>query len=183
MTDSKTHDIAAFLSGGTYPTKDIPISLDGPSLIELHAIEKRLSEPTESPEASAVLEETRSAIIERIRQSTFTVRIMGMPTKVRKDLLTKVMSEMPDVDNVAPEGRDDFYTELLWDAYITEIVAPDGTVTRPDRENIKQFRSVAPDYAHTAITAGIQDLDQESQIGYYALVTSADFLSKPSLEG
>src|SRR5690606_11790061 len=88
-------------------------------------------------------------------QSKYVFKIVGLSTQTREDLLEKARTDIKpeyeshknfmtgQVDKVEKESpkRDRYYTNLLWQASIEQIVSPTGAVdTAPTLETIEAFR-------------------------------------------
>jgi len=63
---------------------------------------------------------------------------------------------------------------------VVNITDPSGATSgKPNQEDVRTFRSYAPQSAVNAIEQGIQDLENEVSAGFEVIARSADFLSKP----
>lgn len=184
-----TFDIAQVLMGRGYPETEVPFYLDEATAVEISRAEKNLTHlGLLQKDTEYAAEEKRLAELkEKLRKDQFTYHLRGVPNKTRQDVLKKAFEKYPKkIDAFGLGGidendeRDQFYTNLLWQAMTVKIVSPDGQVqVHPTLEVIEQFRDYAPAAALSAIDDAIQELSVGAKAGFEAASRDADFLSQP----
>jgi hypothetical protein len=186
LPDVKTFDLKAVLEGRKYPEKIVKIYFDEELAITLAEADKmlnQLSANSDSEEFEAKREEFEK-MLEDSEKYVYRVKLRGVPMKARKDMFRSLQAKYPDMDimNVSAVDfdREDEYSSMIWQAYVVEIIAPDGSrASLNSADDVKEFRNLAPQSAVFAIDNGIAELENQVQIGFEVMAKSSDFLSKP----
>jgi len=185
--ETKTFDLAAVLEGRDYPEKTVDVYFDESLGMAVSEANNILGDLAKKGESSAYkdAEKKFEDLLKTAEKHRYRVLLRGVPRKVKKDILTRLMAEYPkdknifDLDSFTPE-KEEFYSGLLWEAYVVNITDPSGATSgKPNQDDIRTFRSYAPQSAVNAIEQGIQDLENEVSAGFEVIARSADFLSKP----
>jgi hypothetical protein len=186
LPDVKTFDLKAVLEGRKYPEKIVKIYFDEELALTLAEADRMLTDmavDSDGKEFEAKREEFEKMLSEAEKYA-YKVRLRGVPVKARKDMFRALQAKYPN-QNILDVSAVDFdkeeeYSALIWQAYVVEIIAPDGsTASLKSSDEVKEFRGLAPQSAVLAIDNGIADLENEVQIGFEMIAKSADFLSKP----
>jgi hypothetical protein len=182
----KTFDLKAVLEGRKYPEKVVTIYFDEELAITLAEADRLLTELAVGPddEAFEKKREEFEKMLEDSNKYAYKVRLRGVPMKARKDMFRALQAKYPDLDfmNVSAIDfdREDEYSAMIWQAYVVDITAPDGSrASLTSAEDVKEFRGLAPQSAVIAIDNGIAELENEVQAGFEVIAKSSDFLSKP----
>ena len=185
--ETKTFDLAAVLEGRDYPEKTVDVFFDeslGLAISEANNILEGLAEKGDTA-AYKDAEKKFEDLLKTADKHRYRVLLRGVPRKVKKDILTRLMAEYPkdknifDMQSFTPE-KEEFYATLLWESYVVNITDPSGATSgKPNADDIRTFRSYAPQSAVNTIEQGIQDLENEVSSGFEVMARSADFLSKP----
>jgi len=186
VPDAKTFDLKAVLEGRKYPEKIVKIYFDEDLAITLAEADEMLTDLAinADDERFEVKREEFEKMLADADKYAYRVRLRGVPMKARKDMFKVLQSKYPnqDIMNVSAVDfdREEEYSSLIWQAYVVEIIAPDGsTASLKTAEEVKEFRNLAPQSAVLAIDNGIADLENQVQAGFEVIAKSADFLSKP----
>lgn len=180
--DVKTFDLAAALSGRTFPEIVVPVFFDEALQFELNRLDKEIAK-TLGEEADE-LSKNREELLEKFKAAVIKVRVKGTPRHIRKATLDKVLEDHPQeytpfgVPKPNPEG-DEAYANATWALHVVEITGPDGSTLVPSEADIHAFRNQAPDAAIVAVERAIQELTEGSKSGYETAVQDLDFLSRP----
>jgi len=186
VPDVKTFDLKAVLEGRKYPEKIVKIYFDEELALTLAEADRMLTDMAinSDGEEFKTKQEEFEAMLADADKYAYKVRLRGVPVKARKDMFRALQAKYPN-QNIMDVSAVDFdkeeeYSALIWQAYVVEIIAPDGsTASLKSAEEVKEFRGLAPQSAVLAIDNGIADLENEVQLGFEMIAKSADFLSKP----
>jgi hypothetical protein len=186
LPNVKTFDLKAVLEGRKYPEKIVKIYFDEELAITLAEADRMLTDMAMNSDGEEfkVKREEFEAMLADADKYAYKVRLRGVPVKARKDMFKALQAKYPN-QNILDVSAVDFdkeeeYSALIWQAYVVEIIAPDGsTASLKSAEEVKEFRGLAPQSAVLAIDNGIADLENEVQLGFEMIAKSADFLSKP----
>jgi len=182
----KTFDLGAVLSGQDYPEKTVDVYFNEALAFEVAKANKELQFLDGlNEEKFKEAQDKFDALVERLAQYKYVFHLKAIPSRFKKDIAKEVDSKFPAKFNPLgmPEPdakRDDLFAELMMQAYITKIVAPDGAVVlKPSIETIRNFRNNAPDHALAIVESEIVSFQQDISDGFETAAKSADFLSKP----
>lgn len=182
----KTFDLGAVLAGQSYPSEVIDIYFDEAtaySITKLSQIVKQLAVAGGQEFDDA--EKELYALIDSMKERKYEFHIQGVPNHIYLGIRDRVNAEIPERRNslgIAEDDpkRDELYVAMIFETFITKIVAPDGAeIVRPTLESIKDLRANAPKHALKKIEDGINNLAQSVAAGFEITVRSTDFLSKP----
>lgn len=182
----KTFDLGAVLSGQDYPEKTVDVYFNEALAFEVAKANKELQFLDGlSDEKFNQAQDKFDALVERLAEHKYVFHLKAIPSRFKKDISKEVDAKHPAKLN--PLGmaepnrnRDDLFAELMMEAYITKIVAPDGaTIVKPGLDTIKNFRQNAPEHALAIIESEIIGFEQDISVGFETAAKSADFLSKP----
>lgn len=182
----KTFDLGAVLSGQDYPEKTVDVYFNESLAYEVAKVNRELNFIDSSNEEKfKEAQDKFDALVERLAEHKYVFYLKAIPSRFKKDIAKEVDSKFPAKFNPLgmPEpdsNRDDLFAELMMEAYITKIVAPDGAaVVKPNLETIRNFRNNAPDHALAIVESEIVSFQQDISVGFETAAKSADFLSKP----
>lgn len=186
----KTLDLGAFLAGQNHPTEVVEVFMAEDVMYSLARANEaiRKAEVRGETEAIAELEARRDELVEAGISSRLEVHLQGISKKTEKDIERKVIAEHPVDTDLLGRPKPNFerteaLANLFWAAYITKIVAPDGSaLVAPGLEDIQNLRDNAPEPAINAIEAAINEFTTGSKSGFESLVQEHGFLSQPSPE-
>lgn len=182
----KTFDLGAVLSGMDYPEKTVDVYFNEVLAFEVARANMELNLLDGlSEDKFKEAQDKFDALVERLAEHKYVFHLKAIPSRFKKDIADKVEAEYPT--KFSPLGmpepdrkRDELFAELMMEAYITKIVAPDGAViVKPGLETIKNFRSNAPEHALALVESEIISFEQDISSGFETAAKSADFLSKP----
>lgn len=184
----KTFDLAAALSGIDYPSVNVEVYFNEAlayQIAELNEQLNRLSMLEDKSEYNK-MQKKFDSFISDIDSHKFVFHIKGIPAHVENSIIETVKEQYPtkrnalgiaETDNVE---ADTAYMELMLQAYIHKITAPDGSVINaPSIEDIKTLRKNSPAHVIRLIENAIIELKNKVVNGFELGIKSADFLSKP----
>lgn len=188
-TSEEVFSFAEVVQGRSYPSEDVNIYLDEATAYRIAKIEEAIAVEADSDRVNK-LEAEIISLREQLEKSKYVFKIAGIPTEVREGLLTKAYAEIPatyhhnknfltggleKVEKESPE-RDKLYTNLLWQAHVNQIIAPDGRVeTSPSLAAIVAFRG-APLSQQQKLANAINKLVVAADA--FEQVVDDDFLAK-----
>jgi hypothetical protein len=184
----KTFDLAAALSGINYPSVDVEVYFDEALAYEISEINRKLDilSSAGKDEEYLKLEKKFDGFLKSVQEHKFTFTIKGVPAYIENSITDEIKKKFPVKRNalgVAEQDNteaDEEYVKLIFGAYISKIVAPDGSVIAPpSSEDILALRSNAPAHVLNSIQQAIVDLKTKTANGFEIGIKSADFLSKP----
>jgi len=184
--NSKTFDLGAVLSGQDYPEKTVDVYFNESLAYEVAKVNRELNFLDSSNEKKfKEAQDKFDALVEKLAEHKYVFYLKAIPSRFKKDIDTQVEKSFPTKFNQIgmPEQnitRDEYFAELMMEAYITKIVAPDGAeVVKPSVETIRNFRLNAPRHALALVESEIIAFEQDISVGFETAAKSADFLSKP----
>lgn len=153
-TERKVFNFAQTVLDRSYPEIDVKIYLDEAKTQRLVDHITQISEmdarivnsngraPKELGERMAELVAAKDALVEELNESAYTVRIKGISTEKREELLKEAVSKFPIEyeESTSPitgavtrkekdsDERDAYFVNLLRHAHLKSITAPDGAV-------------------------------------------------------
>lgn len=177
-----TVDIAAIISGVTYPEDTFPIWLDRAASYELVKLSRAMDTiaDQDSDEFKAVAEKAQ-AMKNRLEASKFVVTVRGTSRRVRLAIVESLTSK----HNLQPGQRltTEQYEEnqaRMWAAHIVNIETPNGESFRPSIEQALELRGELSEYAIGQIDKCIDVLAEGEAAGFELAAMDVDFLSEPS---
>lgn len=190
MSDSispRSFDLAAVLSGRSYPEVEAPFYLDEVAALKLARRERLLNrlELLRDEEKAKEVAADVAALKQSVRDSRYVCHLRGIPSKLRQDLLKKATEKYPNERDFLGQvqendDRDELYTNLLWHAMIERIESPDGAVQAGlTLEQVESIRGSLPHSALVAIQEGVSELLSGAKAGFESAVQDSDFLSQP----
>ena len=184
----KTFDLAAALAGINYPSVDVEVYFDEALAYEIASLNEKLDLLSRSgnTEEYEKLQKTFDGFIAQVGEHKFVFTIKGVPANVENSILDSIREQFPvkknalgvvDSDNTESEIA---YMEMILQAYINKIVAPDDSVIdSPTIEDVRTLRKSAPAHVLKKIEDAILQLKNKTSNGFELGIKSADFLSKP----
>lgn len=177
--------------GRGYPKDEVKIYLDEASayrIQKIHGVIDTLDNTSaEHKKLSAELAELKA----KVKASEYTFKLTGIPTEMNEILLKKARADMPvtydhnknfltggveKVEQDSPE-RDRYYTNLLYQAHVEQIVSPTGLVdTAPSVETVDAFRTKAPGSQVNKFSQAVAGLQVSATA--FEDATDEDFLAK-----
>jgi hypothetical protein len=186
LPEIKNFDLKAVLEGRKHPEKIVKIYFDEELALALAEADRVLTKLASNPDTAAfeAKREEFEKMLEDSEKYAYQVRLRGVPMKARKDMFRALQAKHPNQNimdvSAVDFDREDEYSAMIWQAYVVEIIAPDGSkASLTSAEDVKDFRNLAPQSAVMAIDNGIAELENEIQTGFEFMAKSADFLSKP----
>lgn len=185
---AKTFDLAAALSGINYPSVEVEVYFDEALAYEISEINRNLEMLSAAGKDAeyAELEKKFDEFLKQVEEHKFTFTVKGVPANVENSINDEIKKKFPVKRNALGmvEGdnsaADEEYVKLIFGAYISKIVAPDGSVIAPPSESdIAALRSSAPVHVLNKIQQAIVGLKTNIANGFELGIKSADFLSKP----
>ena len=183
--DHKTFDLAAALSGRTFPEDTFPVWFDEKSAYELVKANREIDQAVAlgDEEAEAKAHRDAQAAKDRLDESKYLFTLRGISSGLKRSLV-KIVS---DKHNLKPGDQltDDAYLELRANqiaAYVVEIVSPSGVSFRLTPEEARVLLDEAPDYAIDQVDVSISKLSSGAKAGFELAAMDVDFLSAPSPE-
>ena len=180
----KTFDLIGVLSGRDYPELEVPVYFNEKLGFEIHRIQKKIREAELRADSEAIkaLDAEKDALVKSAVSEKYVVTLQGIPEEVYRSILSKVEEEFPNetdfVGNVKPNPKgDSLFTRKLWEAYLREVTAPDGTKNFVGEKEVDALIAKAPAAAQEAITGGISELRTGAKAGFEYAAKEVDFLS------
>ena len=187
-----TLDLIGLLSGRAYPEREVVVYFDeilGNEISKAREILNDRSIRLEDEDRIA-LEDELEALVQSTEDRKYIVTLKGIPERVRRDLNEQVEKEFPEKTDPFGLGRpqpnpeaDSAFTKVAWKAYITSIIAPDGSVAFADEATVLAIYNDAPLADQIAINEGISKVQTSSKEGFEYAAQETAFLSKASPEG
>lgn len=193
----ETFSFADVVNGRGYPRDEVTIFMDEASAHEIKKLERSVDGVLESLDAkdraAAVVEiEAKiKTLREKINKSRYVFKVVGLSSETKDDLYIKaredikpeydhnknfITGQVEKVEKPSPK-RDRYYTNLLWQASIEQIVSPTGAVdTAPAFETVALFRSKGPESQLFKFQDALQALSVASEA--FESATDDDFLAK-----
>lgn len=191
-----TFNILNVLKERAYPKDDIHVYLDEDSAYKASVINEKIEElsTSEDPESQVEIEkliDERDALIKKIADSKYVFTMVGISEGTRDDLVNKAKEKFPieykhetnvlttetSKEEIESPERDEYFTELLWEAHIEKITAPDGSVQDNIAfEDIHGLRRSLPIAAISNISTSMEKLRLATTV--FMLTVDEDFLAK-----
>ena len=196
--------IADVLKDRAFPTDKVSIFIDEDSAFMAAEIEskiKKLGENMDSESDIGELEKLtkrhekliaeRDKMVEGMGGTRYVFHLQGISEGVREDLYEKALEKYPvqhEVDRNPLTGeverrekenpkRDRLFTNLIWQAHIKKIVAPDGSVQEGiSFEESVELRRALPLASSGKITETIEKLRTATAL--FMMTTDENFLAK-----
>lgn len=133
----------------------------------------------------------KEKLIEEMGGSRYVFHIMGISEGQRQDLFDKAITKYPmkhdkgrnpftgemEKNDIEDPERDRFFTDLLWQAHIKKIVAPDGSEQDGIAlEDATELRRNLPLASTSKITEAVQKIRTASAL--FMMTVNEDFLAK-----
>ncbi len=133
----------------------------------------------------------KEKLVEEMGGARYVFHLMGISEGKRQDLYDRAVGQFPieyerdrnaftgesDKKEIDNQERDRFFTTLLWEAHVTKIVAPDGSVQEGiNFDEALELRRVLPLAATGAITEGIEKMRTATAL--FMMSVNEDFLAK-----
>jgi len=184
----KTFDLASALAGINYPSVEVEVYFDEALAYEIASLNEQLDLLSRSgnSEQYESLQKTFDKFIAQVEEHKFTFTIKGVPANIENSILETIREQFPAKKNALGIVESDntesdiAYMEMILQAYINKIVAPDKSVIQsPTMDDIKTLRKNAPSHVLKKIEQAIVELKNKTSNGFELGIKSADFLSKP----
>lgn len=189
----ETFDFAAVVQGRGYPKDEVHIHLDEATAYKIQRLEEKINAEDDGNKINALEAEIESLRAELAR-SRYTFKLTGISTERQEELLAKAKSDFPveyerqknpftqtmvQIEKPNPEQdakRDRYFTHLLWQAHIEQIVSPTGAVdTAPSLETIESLRKM-PTAQIKKLVRAIDKMQVAADA--FETATDEDFLAK-----
>lgn len=189
--NQETFSFTEVVQGRGYPRDEVAIYLDEATAYQIVKLEKQIADSLDDQEVDALAEKV-AELRKKLAQSKYIFKIVGLSTQTREDLLEKARNDIKpeydqhknfitgQVEKVEKESpkRDRYYTNLLWQASIEQIVAPSGAVdTAPTLETVEAFRK-APMSQQVKFQTALNELSVAAEI--FEESVDDDFLASSS---
>ena len=189
--NQETFSFTEVVQGRGYPRDEVAIYLDEATAYQIAKTEKQIADSLDDEEIDALAEKV-AELRKKLAQSKYVFKIVGLSTETREDLLEKARADIKpeyeshknfmtgQVEKVEKESpkRDRYYTNLLWQASIEQIVAPNGAVdTAPTLETVEAFRK-APLSQQAKFQTALNELSVAAEI--FEESVDDDFLASSS---
>lgn len=197
-------NIVDAVKGRGYPTTEVEVFLDEDVAYMAAQIEAeiarlgtemdKISDTNELAKMTEIYEEfvdKKDNMIKEMGGTRYTFHLRGISEGDRNDLYDKAVELYPmkfETDRnpltgesvkkeVESEPRNKYFTDMLWSAYITKIVAPDGAEqVGISVEDAKELRRSLPIASASKITDAIEKMRAATAI--FMLSVNEDFLAK-----
>lgn len=185
--DPKTFDLAKVLAGVDYPETTVDVYFNSDLAYKIASLNDELEKlSVVGGKEYEKAQKEFDKFIDEVKEHKFTFHIKGVPTNVENSINETIRTQypvkrnalgMPESDNAE---ADNAYVRLIMQAYISKIVAPDGsTIVAPSLEDVDTLFDNAPQHALAVIQDAIVQLKMKTAQGFEIGVKSADFLSQP----
>lgn len=183
--DSNTFDLAAALSGQTYPEEEVIVPLDRKTAKEIN--DKR-EEHRRRKNIRGVKQEELDELTQDIKDleeqakgNSLIITVRSLPKHALKNLVIS-QAEAQEMERKDDETRGQFQVRkneriqfLSWMAYIAEIKASTGETVPVTEESVTMLVDQLADPVDAQIQEAISGLDNEARAGFESIVTNEDF--------
>jgi cell division septum initiation protein DivIVA len=186
------------LRGRGYPTQEVSVYVDDSRAYEAAKLQEKIDKleeninPTDAEIAEAKkLTKTLAIIVKEMDNSRYVFLITGISEGKREELLERAIAahpieheeikhpftgEVTKKDKESPE-RNKLFTDLLWEANISKITAPDGSVQEDVlMEDVMDLRNLLPVASAKAITDATENIRISTAV--FMFKADEDFLAK-----
>jgi len=162
-------DLSEVIAERIQPEDEVSFSFDVAAAYRKSQLLQKLASETDDDkkeEIRAQLEECE----EKLKASRYTVKLKGIPRRMREDINSKMLHQFPLEGREAlgvPDAerntlRKNFENNLLWHAQITDVINPSGLSKRNwTVEQIDAFSEQIPSGGVRAIDAKIRELAEK----------------------
>ena len=200
-----TFKIMDVLQERAFPTEEVEVFLDESSAYLASQIEEKLKDLQKQIDKSASstdalkelnerYEETlaeKEKLVEQIGGSRYVFHLTGISEGQREDLYGKALEKFPmqyetdrspftgesEKKEIKSEERDAYFTNLLWQHYVTKIVDPEGDVQEGiNYDEAVELRRLLPISATSQINNAIEKLRTTTAV--FLMSVNEDFLAK-----
>lgn len=190
LTDDNTFDLIDDLLERDFPTREVDVWFDLVGGEELDKLERQIEREwkKERPDEKQIdlWKEEFDVKYAEFQDKKYTVHLQGIPIQQKKDIVIRALKLVPVKrdgygrdDEVQLMKRDIVQKNLVWEAYITKVVNPEGKVQeKPSQKVIEVFTGRAPVQVVNRVDEAIGELDTEVDVQHFGH-QDADFLSKP----
>jgi hypothetical protein len=193
-TSPKTFDIMNVIKGRSYPSTEVNAYLDELLAYEAFNISFEIDEANgKDADDSRIkkLQKQLDELLVKLDESKYVFKISGISEGDREDLLniavTKYPMEYSETKNpftnenerteIENKDRDRYFTNLLWQAQIKQITAPDGSVQENlTLDNIVELRRSLPIAATASINEAVEKVRVATAV--FMAKVNEDFLQK-----
>lgn len=184
-------NIVDVLKERAYPTDSVNIYVDEDTAYKAAELSEELKKTSELDEKYAGISESLDALMDTLSESKYVVTITGISEGKRDELYELAVNKYPleykenknvltgesTREEIENQERDELFTNLLWSAYITKIVAPNGAEQDGIApEDAEEMRKSLPIAANSIINAAIQNMRAATAVFMYKV--DEDFLAK-----
>ena len=200
-----TFSIINVLKDRAYPTEEVDVYIDEDVAFlaaqveeEINLVNNMLDDSAENTEILNGLIERRDALIakrdkmvEDMGGNKYVFTIKGISEGVREDLYNLCIEKYPievnkkinpftgqeESEEIENKDRSKMFTNLLWEAHIEKIVAPDGSVQNGiNLEEAIELRRGLPIASSGKITEAIEKIRAATAV--FMMTVNEDFLAK-----
>lgn len=194
-------NIVDVLKDRAYPTVDVTVYLDEEAAYLASEMDVKvkaaiseletLGENSELEEKLDKLQEQRDVLLSRLSESAYVFTVTGIPEGKRDDIIKECDSKYPpkyteeknpftgEVTKTEVENseRSDYIVDLIWQAHIKKITAPDGDVQDSvTLQDVTEIRRALPIASSGAISNSIEKIRTATAL--FMLTVDEDFLAK-----
>lgn len=181
--DHKTFDLAAALSGRSFPEDSFDVWFDEGLAYDLAKVNFEIDKAVRAKQDETELLLQAQEIRDKLDESKYVFTLRGITNAVKRAILFSV-SEKHNVKPGKPLTEEAFldYRANEIAAYVVNITAPSGETFRLSPDEARLLVDQAPDYVLGQILNSIESLEKGAKSGYELAASDVDFLSKPSQE-
>ena len=194
-------NIINVLKDRAYPTVDVTVYLDEEAAYLASKMDAKVKEATselevlgenkELEEKLSALQEQRDVLISRLSESAYIFTVTGISEGKRDDIIRECDSKYPPKYNeeknpftgevtkteVENSERSDYIVDLIWQAHIQKITAPNGDVQDSvTLQDVTEIRRALPIASTASINNAIEKIRTSTAL--FMLTVDEDFLAK-----
>lgn len=198
-------NIAEVVRGRSYPSTEVDVFIDEDIAYAVSQLDALISKTSESLDKKSLNKSETDEILQRREEilaqkekmiadmggSRYVFHIRGISEGDRQDIFDSVLEKFPyeyeksrnpftgaqEKIEIENKERDRYFTDRLWQAHITKIVAPDGSEqTSITLDDAIELRRNLPLASITKITDAIEKIRVSTAV--FMMTVDEDFLAK-----
>lgn len=198
-------NIAEVVRGRSYPSTEVDVFIDEDIAYAVSQLDALISKTSESLDKKSLNKSETDEILQRREEilaqkekmiadmggSKYVFHIRGISEGDRQDIFDSVLEKFPyeyeksrnpftgaqEKIEIENKERDRYFTDRLWQAHITKIVAPDGSEqTSITLDDAIELRRNLPLASITKITEAIEKIRVSTAV--FMMTVDEDFLAK-----
>lgn len=198
-------NIVDVVRGRSYPTDTVDVFIDEKIAFEVANMNEMIDNILKDMDKNVLskkqiddltqkrdeIMEKRDALINEMGGNKYVFHLTGVSEGVRQDMYEKAIEKFPikyeknrnplsgilEKEEIENAERDRYFTALLWEAYISKVVAPDGSeqdgITYEDAIELRRSLPLA---SVSSITEAIEKMRAATAL--FMLSVNEDFLAK-----